>query len=1007
MSDTEQTVETLDVLLRACIVQIRTPTQQGTGFFVAPGRILTCAHVIAGAETGKTPITVLWQQHAYIASLLQRAAPTPKDPAGPDLALLQIDLTAHPCVLLAADVWYTDPLYTYGYSYPATKQDIQGDSVTLTYEGPTDDGRLHKLKVGEVKPGVSGAPLFNWRTGGVCGVVKSTRDDRTDLGGRAVPLTAVLQAFPDLAALQQEFHARDPRWRAAQLASPTTSVALTIFQVPYGESTCLGRDEALAELYTLLAPPGAVVAVTGLGGIGKTFLAATFAHRARPRFPGGIFWLRMAPPADVAVQVAACGALAGLNLHGWDAADFDSRVQLVRAVWQQDVPRLLVFDNLEDPALLRAWRPTTGGCRVLLTTRREQWPPWSGVQTVPLVELDRQSSRELLCLPRSAATGVPLEEVLADAAAEAICTEVGDLPLALAVAGAYLVTYPSLSLENYRAKLAASVLTHRSLTEIVDGELPTQHTANVAATFALSYEPLIMGTQPEDTLALTLLHRAAHLAPAPIPRRLLLSAGGRDPASVEEDGLEVDALRRLGGLGLLRAETDGTLRLHRLVATFVRSQARTGEDDRTAAEDALIDEANMILAAGYPQAGTPYLPHLRHAIDAADHRDDARLATLLDNLATLLQAQGDYATARPLYDQALDIRERVLGTDHIDTAESLNNLASSLLAQGDYAAARPLLERSVAICEQVLGPDHPVTAIGINNLAFLMKEQGDYTAARPLLERALAIRERVLGPDHPDTATALNNLARLLQDQGDYAAAQPLYVRAMAVCEQALGQDHPKTATALNSLARLLQDQGDYAAARPLFERARDICNHVLGPNHPDTALALSNLATLLQDQGDYIGARPLYDQALDIRERVLGANNPDTAESLNNLASLLRAQGNYAAARPFLERALAICEQTLGADHRTTATALNNLARLLQDQGDYAAARPLFERAVAITAHVFGPDHPNTVNILNNLTHLLQKLAETHFISEKSAALYDGDRDRHDAEGQDHQQEQ
>ena len=86
--------------------------------------------------------------------------------------------------------------------------------------------------------------------------------------------------------------------------------------------------------------------------------------------------------------------------------------------------------------------------------------------------------------------------------------------------------------------------------------------------------------------------------------------------------------------------------------------------------------------------------------------------------------------------------------------------------QGDLAGARPLYERALAICEKVLGPEHPDTATSLNNLALLLQDQGDLAGARPLFERALAICEKALGPEHPDTATSLNNLAILLAGPG-------------------------------------------------------------------------------------------------------------------------------------------------------------------------------------------------------------------------------------------------
>ena len=91
----------------------------------------------------------------------------------------------------------------------------------------------------------------------------------------------------------------------------------------------------------------------------------------------------------------------------------------------------------------------------------------------------------------------------------------------------------------------------------------------------------------------------------------------------------------------------------------------------------------------------------------------------------------------------------MLGERHPDTATSLNNLALLLEAQGDYAAAKPLYEQALAIRKAVLGERHPDTANSLNNLAVLLEAQGDYAAAKPLYEQALAIRKAVLASATP------------------------------------------------------------------------------------------------------------------------------------------------------------------------------------------------------------------------------------------------------------------
>jgi len=744
------------------------------------------------------------------------------------------------------------------------------------------------------------------------------------------------------------------------------------FGVPYYPNPqFVGREAELERLHDLLQA-GQIPALTGTGGMGKTQLAIEYAHRRRAAYPGGVFWLRMDPPAGIAGQVAALAGPDGLRLPGWEPQALEQNLAAVRRAWDQPAPpRLLIFDNLEDPALLQDWRPKPGSCsRVLITSRYPLWAGRSGVTRLPLGTLARPASQALLLGEQARAAARPVAGLLADPgtalAVAAVCDELGDLPLALALAGAYLAD-SGLAVVAYLARLRAAGLAHPSLAAELAEALPTGHAPSIAATFALSYDRLDPAA-PVDALARMLLHRAALCAPAPIPWRLLVRAGGLDPDDGAAQEQAAAAGQRLAALGLLEPWPAEAVTLHRLLMAYVRTRAPATDGERAALEAALADELAAICDAGYPLAGQAYLAHGRHLVEPAAARGDTGTARLLDGLARLLRLQRDYGAARPLYERALAIREAALGPTHPTTAASLHNLARLLADQGDTAAARPLYERALAICEAALGPTHPHTAASLNNLANLLADQGDTAVARPLYERALAICEATRGPTHPDTAQSLHNLAVLLADQGDDAGARPLLERALAIREATLGPTHPDTAISLNNLAILLYTQGDTAGARPLYERALAICEATLGPTHPDTAQSLHNLAVLLADQGDIAGARPLYERALAICEATRGPTHPDTARSLNNLANLLYTQGDTAGARPLYERALAICEAARGPTHPDTARSLNNLAILLADQGDIAGARPLFERALAIREATLGPTHPATGRALWNL---------------------------------------
>jgi tetratricopeptide (TPR) repeat protein len=521
----------------------------------------------------------------------------------------------------------------------------------------------------------------------------------------------------------------------------------------------VGREDALKTVAKALkgdpnGDPAPVVVTIGPDGIGKSQLAVEFAHRYGQYFRGGVFWLSFTSEEAIPTEVAQCAPLP----EAGGGMDLDTVTQQVVQSWQEPLPRLLIFDNCNDEALLARWRPPRGGCRILVTARRQVWKPMPAMVSLSLQPLTRSRSIELLRHFRPA---------IAEDEATAIAAELADLPLALQLAGAYLRRYRLVSEVTYLARLQTQ--TDRQSTPL-------------ARAFSTTYGQL-NPIQAIDRQALALLQRAACFAPGEvIPRALLATTAGDAP-----DMLAVEvALGQLVELGLLeeRPEPAGGLAIHRLVAACIPRS----DEARAAVEETMLSEAWRLNESGYLRAMFPRRPHLMTVTAAAMARGDERAANLASEVGYHLNALGQYHQAMDYYHRALAIDARLSGPDHPDIAISLNNLAELSLSIGDTAAARPYYERALAIQEKALGPDHPETAISLNNLATVLEKLGEDQAARLLYERALAVHEKTLGEDHPHTATSLNNLAGLLRIMGDTEAAQLLSERVRTIHEKNAGR---------------------------------------------------------------------------------------------------------------------------------------------------------------------------------------------------------------------------
>ena len=721
-----------------------------------------------------------------------------------------------------------------------------------------------------------------------------------------------------------------------------------------------GRDEYLSKLANELksgSHTALTQAIRGMGGIGKTQIALEYAYRYASNYQA-IWWLRAEDQRTLAADYALFAASA--NLPEKDAPEEQVVINAVRSWLEHNQNWLFIFDNAVKPEDVIDFLPRGASGHALITSRHQAWEKLCRSFSIDI--WPRKDSVEFL---------INRTKDKNKSSAHSVAEELGDLPLALEQAAAF-INETGMGFSEYLE------LYQTRRNELWDEENPPiGYPDTVGTAWSLAIEKV----QEEAPAGILVLKLCSYFAPDEIPRSLINDASEylpEDSSAHIKDLLALNkGIKALNQYSLVNALPD-SLSVHRLVQAVVRDRLKTEEQEKWSVAAVQTINANFP-SEGYqePQVWPRCAALLSHAQVVIEHANAIEVglepvAALLNSMASYLRGRALYPDAEPLYRRALVIQETQLGAEHPDVATSLNNLAELLRDQGKYTDADPLFRRSLEIRETQLGAEHPDVATSLGNLAALLHLQGKYTDAEPLFRRALEIREMQLGADHLDVANSLNGLAILLQDQGKYTDAEPLFRRSLVIREKQLGADHPFVAGSLNNIAGLLLDQGKYTDAEPLFRRALEIRETQLGTDHPDVANSLNNLAALLRDQGKYTDAEPLFRRSLEIVEMQLGADHPHVATSLGNLALLLKSQGKYTDAEPLYRRALEIRETQLGAEHPDVATSLGNLAALLHLQGKYTDAEPLYRRSLEIVETQLGADHPNTTTIRKNLEILL-----------------------------------
>jgi len=729
--------------------------------------------------------------------------------------------------------------------------------------------------------------------------------------------------------------------------------------IPPRNANFTGRRELLDQLGQRLGVGTTAVlpaALHGMGGIGKTQMAVEYIYRHLQDYEV-VWWVQATQPT--AIRTSLTELAQHLRLDG--AEEAITAVPAVLEALRVGKPYrrwLLVFDSAEDPDLVRPFFPVGGTGEILVTSRN---PDWAGIaRPLEVAVFEREESKLLL-----GRRGTELAEDDADRIAD----KLGDLPLAIEQAAAWLAETGMSASEYLR-------LFDEKVAEILDTSTPRNYEVSVAAAWNVSFDEL----SSRSPAAHQLLQVCAFFAPEPISRSLFAGVRGVSVAAELDKALRdpmrlARAVRDINRYGLAKIDhRSDTLLLHRLVQLVLRN--RMSEQHRLE----MRHGAHMLLAnldpndPASPRQWPRYQEVLPHIYDAElVECTDGWVRQLVINLFRFLHHWGDHQGALNLAELAvrtwekdrLDRAERgevPLEDPPLQELEAAERLAFYQWSMGRYTEAAETSERTLSRYLEAKGPESEETFNAQLTYALILKAKGEFAAARRLNEETYLKARGLFGHDDPIALVAGHDFVIALLLTGEYERARELAEDTYARRVEVFGYDNVATIGTQVLMVLARRELGDYPWARIEQENIAERAQQLYGGDSVGTLRRRYYQAVATRKDGDHEAARELSADALR-RFRIRYGNRHPNAMACGLGHSIdLRHAREFGKARSLGEEIFNLYRESLGEKHPHTLSAALDLGVTLRLSGDPASARVLDEKSLEQFRSQLGEDHPHTI---------------------------------------------
>lgn len=640
-----------------------------------------------------------------------------------------------------------------------------------------------------------------------------------------------------------------------------------------------------------------VAVITGLGGIGKTQLAANYITNYINEYKL-IGWINASDA--VSIQNSYIELVEKLDLGFLDININQDTISRYIKNWLENNDKwLIIYDNVKNPKELNELLPNPINGHVIITSQNAKWSKFN-----PTIEVTKLTNRESINFLMKRA------EKDYENSMEELASLLDNFPLALEQAASY-VHKTSRSFSYY-----LNMFKSRKVEMLNKAKKPEDYNHTIATTWEIAFDE-IKKNCPD---AIEFLYFISFLAPDDIPLEKLKLEEESDINIIEilRDDFRIDdVIENLLNYSLISCNNNCTnmINIHRLVQIVVRyklSQEIKEEWCKNIINifnQIFIDDRNDLSSQSLFKE---LLPHAIQVIENAINLGikNKELVFLCENVGLLLNEIADYSKAIKILRYGLNIGKKIFDYNSKDIAKPIINVGLAEKLSGNISEGIRYYNKAVNIYEKLNLTCSREYAQLINNIGRVKMDQGKYEESYVLILKSFKILKSLNTEYNIENIGILSNLALSLEHIGNINDSIKYNRKILKILKENNIKESQAMSSCLNNLSICLMTKGKLNSALVLSYRSIKVEKKIFGDRHPIVGLYYSNLANLLIYKGDLLDARRYIIKAFKVNRDIYGMEHPSIAKDLFNCFCLLSKQEKYNAAKICLEKSISIYEK-------------------------------------------------------------------------------------------------